>query len=332
MSLPYDGVRILERSSTLTGRLAGLLFVDQGAEVFVESRTEPGEHDAYLDRGKIRVPSGELDDRASADVIIVDGMEPESRAPGQILLRVTAALPGDAAYGHLQPDCSEDLLNSLVGIFTDMSIFGAMLGRPVIYTPLPICSVYAAVHGAIAVASALVERERGGAGREIVASRLAGGLSAIGALTLTSSGIPEHLAPARLGGPPAGLTLERFQEIVRDAAGDPDRELWMVRRLGPLAQPFRAADGRFVLPMVSPNRRLTERFLRALGAGSGIGRRRPSPPPPRSSSYSNNGGRSRNPRGVATPPGGRPARACTSSRTDGSSPTGPATYRVSWRR
>lgn len=264
MSLPFDGIRILEKSATLTGRLVGLLFADQGAEVFVEPRAEPTEHDAYLDRGKTRVPRGGMDDTASADVTIVDGTDPVSRAPGQILVRVTAALPGDEAYGHLEPDCSEDLLNALVGIFTDMSMFGAMLGRPVIYTPLPICSVYAAVHGAIAVASALVDRERTGAGREIVASRLAGGLSAIGALTMTSSGIPEHLAPARIGGPPAGLTLERLQEIVSAAALDPEKELWLVQRLGPLAQPYRAADGRFVLPMVSVNRRLTERFLKAL--------------------------------------------------------------------
>ena len=31
--LPYQGIRIIELSNTLTGRLAGLLFADQGAEV-----------------------------------------------------------------------------------------------------------------------------------------------------------------------------------------------------------------------------------------------------------------------------------------------------------
>ena len=33
--LPYESVRIIELSNTLTGRLAGLLFADQGAEVLV---------------------------------------------------------------------------------------------------------------------------------------------------------------------------------------------------------------------------------------------------------------------------------------------------------
>ena len=264
--LPYQDVRIIEKSATLTGRLIGLLFADQGADVFVEGRVAatPSEHDRYLDRGKIEVPPEGLADSSSADVIIVDGTAPVSRGVAQIVVRVTAAIPGDDAYGHLAADCSEDLLNALVGIFTDMAVFGGLLGRPVIYTPLPICSVYAGVHGAIAVGAALADRERRGVGREIIASRLAGGVSAIGALTLTSSGIPPHLAPARIGGLPAGLTPARFQEIAQAAARDAASELWLMQRFSPLSSPFPAADGRLMLPMVAANRRLTERFLKGL--------------------------------------------------------------------
>ena len=264
--LAYQDLRIIEKSSTLTGRLIGLLFADQGAEVFIERARdrEAGEHDIYLDRGKIAVPPATLTDTSSADMIIVDGDTLVDRRSSQILLRVTAALPGDTGYGHLAADCSEDLLNALVGIFTDMAPFGRAMGRPVIYTPLPICSVYAAVHGAIAAGAALADRERSGSGRELVTSRLAGGLSAIGALTLTSRGTPEHLGPARLGGLPGGLTLERYQEMTREAARSPERQLWLAQRFSPLSSPFKAADGRLVLPMVSPNRRLTERLLKAL--------------------------------------------------------------------
>jgi len=264
--LPYDDVRIIEKSATLTGRLIGLLFADQGAEVFVERGVDAtlSEHDGYLDRGKFGVPLGALTDTSSADVIIVDGAVPVSRAPAQIVLRVTAAIPGDDTYGDLAAECSEDLLNALVGIFTDMAGFGRVLGRPVTYTPLPICSVYAGVLGAIAAGAALVDRQRSG-GREIIASRLAGRLSAIGALTLTSSGIPPHLAPASiLGGLPADLTPARFHEIIQDAERDSARELWLAQRRSPLSSPFPAADGRLVLPMVAANRRLTERFLKAL--------------------------------------------------------------------
>ena len=52
--LPYGGIRVIELSTTLSGRLAGLLFADQGAEVVVarEAGFKPGEHDEFLDRNK----------------------------------------------------------------------------------------------------------------------------------------------------------------------------------------------------------------------------------------------------------------------------------------
>ena len=130
--LPYEHVRIIERSTTLTGRLVGLLFADQGADVFVEREggSTSDEHDAYLDRGKIAVLPGGLADTSSADVIIVDGAVAVSRAASQIVVRVTAAIPGDDTYGHLAADCSEDLLSALVGIFTDMAGFGRCLAGP----------------------------------------------------------------------------------------------------------------------------------------------------------------------------------------------------------
>src|SRR5262245_61355111 len=132
--LPYQDIRIIEKSTTLTGRLIGLLFADQGAEVFVERAvdTPPGDHDGYLDRGKTAVPTGGLRDTASADVLIVDGAAAVTGVDTQIVVRVTAALPGDETYGHLAPTCSEDLLNALVGIFTDMLSLGRLLGRPVV--------------------------------------------------------------------------------------------------------------------------------------------------------------------------------------------------------
>jgi crotonobetainyl-CoA:carnitine CoA-transferase CaiB-like acyl-CoA transferase len=265
--LPYQDVRIIETSGTLAGRLIGRLFADQGADVFVERAPDlaSGQLDSYLDRGKTATPPGALSDFSSADVIIVDGDERLDRHPAQIVVRIVAALPGDEAYGDLAANCSEDLLNALVGIFTDMLPLGRVLGREVIFTPLPICSVYAAVNGAIAAGAALVDRCRTGTGREIVASRLAGGLSALGALTLTSRGVPPHLAPARIGGLPDGMTPGQFQSIAAEAARDPAKQLWLTQRLSPLSSPFRSADGRLVLPMVSVNRRLTRRLLEALG-------------------------------------------------------------------
>ena len=265
--LPYAHVRILEKSKTLTGRLAGLLFADQGAEVFVgrEPGYEPNEHDEYLDRNKVAVPSEALSDTSSADVIIVDGTADVDRLPAQIVLRVTAALPGDEAYGHLPADCSEDLLNALVGFYTDLGTTSRLLGRPVIYTPLPLCSVYAGVDGAIATAAALVDRERCGSGREVLASRLAGGVSAIGALALTSEGLPDHLAPGTIGGVPEGMTPEEFKRMIAEASAEPLKQRRLENRLIPMASFYATSDDHLVMPLCAPNRRTTRRMLQLLG-------------------------------------------------------------------
>ena len=261
---PYADVRVLELSQTLSGRLAGLLFADQGAEVYAE-RGQPSDKfdDTYFDRGKKLLPAGGLADTSSADVIIVDGDMPVKRLPHQTVMRVVAALPGDDSYGYLPADCSEDLISAVCGFFTNMSVTGPMLGRPVIYTPLPLSSVYAGVNGAVAVAAVLVDRERTGLGREVHASRIAGGLSAVGALALTSSGLPPHLAPIVVGGLPPGLSPEQAKVIMGRAMAEPAGQLYLEQRVAPLSAPYRTADGLFILPMAAPNRRLTRRMLEA---------------------------------------------------------------------
>ena len=263
-SLPLATVRVIELSSTLTGRLAGQLFADQGAEVFAErGEPSPDLDDAYFDRGKMLLPVGGLSDTSSADVIIVDGEVEVDRAPHQIVMRVFAALPGDEAYGFLPHDCSEDLINALIGFYTDMSITGPMLGRPVIYSPLPLSSVYAAVNGSIAVCAALVDRTRTGLGREVHASRIAGGLSAIGALCITDEGLPPHLQPIQIGGLPPGMTPAQFTEITQKAATSPAWQRWLEQRFAPLAAPYETSDGQLILPLAGANRRLTRRMLEA---------------------------------------------------------------------
>ncbi len=265
--LPYDGIRIIERSETVTGRLIGLLFADQGAEVIIVRKADRigNENDSFFDRNKSTVDADRVRGTSSADVIILDGSNETRREEDQVLVRVTAALPGDADYGHLAADCSEDLLSALVGFFTNMEVLKEVLGRPVIYTPLPLCSVYAGVNGAIAVGAALVDRERCGKGREITVSRLAGGLSAIGALSLTSTGIPEHLAPMGFGGLPKGVLTTVLLPILRNLCRFPSARLWLARRFAPLSTPYRTLDNRFALVLASPNRRNTRRLCQHMG-------------------------------------------------------------------
>ena len=74
-SLPLDGVRALEKSGALAGRLAGLLLADQGAAVFALDRDGSGEEDVdhYLNRGKNLVPARVLAADENADILIEIG-------------------------------------------------------------------------------------------------------------------------------------------------------------------------------------------------------------------------------------------------------------------
>jgi hypothetical protein len=200
-SLPLQGVRVLERSCALAARLAGLLLADQGAAVFALDRDDAAEEniDHYLNRGKNLVPARMLVADENADIHIGDNDSGEVLPPWQISLGFTAVVPGDEDC-DLPPDASDDLLNGMVGFYTDLCVTGRLLGREVIYTPLPLCSVYAAVLGATAVCAALADRQRTGAGRAIVIPRLAAGLSAIGVLAMGLEGIEPHLVPPSLAG------------------------------------------------------------------------------------------------------------------------------------
>ena len=267
---PLAEIRVIERSNLLSGRLAGLLLADQGAEVFVE-RAGPSRRrtSAWPSTTPISTVAAAAAGRRGGRRLRRHRHRGRRRAiragAAPILLRIMAVLPGDEAYGYLPHDCSEDLIKAVVGFFSNMSVSGPILNRPVIYTPLPLPSIYCAVNGAVAAVSALVDRLRTGLGREIIASRLAGGLSAIGALSMTSKGLPDFLEPIIIGGLPPGLTPEQFHTFVADAIREPERQMWLERRFAPFSAPYRARDGRWILPMAGPNARLSRRLLEAMG-------------------------------------------------------------------
>ena len=234
--LPYEGVRIIEKANLLSGRLAGLMFADQGAEVLVIDPSEGEDVDSYLNRSKIAIKESDVTP-SSADIIIVDGEDSSiPRLPHQIMMRTVAALPGDEKFGHLPHDVDEDYLSALTGFFTDMDMMG-WLDRPVTYTPLKLCSIYAGVIGANACAAALVDRLRCGQGREIHASRIAGGLSAIGALCLKQTGLVRRRRRRASSSSPSSHTCGSVRSPARparssDAAATPQPGAGHLQALG----------------------------------------------------------------------------------------------------
>jgi len=276
--LPYEGICVVEKSGLLTARLIGLMLADQGATVLVgrgdnplSSSSEPLDPslhidhlDPYLNRGKGLLQTSGEHESATADILIVQGNEPVTLKPWQILVRVLAALPGDPSYGHLPADCSEDLLSATLGFFTDMALSAKALQRPVIYTPLPLSSVYAAVIAAVSVGAALSERLRSGSGCEIYASRLAGGLAAMGALALTQNGLPPHLDLTHKQSLPEGLNEDEFRAMVANARQTGEQQSWLEQRLIPFGVPFKTQDGSHLLLLNGVNRRATRKLYEHL--------------------------------------------------------------------
>lgn len=277
--LPFSGICVVERSGLLSARLIGLLLADQGAQVLV-ARMEPASQapsepydpslhfdhlDPYLNRGKGLLQTAGLQESATADILIVQGHAPVAVQPWQILVRVLAALPGDASYDHLPADCSEDLLSATLGFFTDMALSAKVLQRPVIYTPLPLSSVYAGVIAAVSVGAALTERLRSGSGCEIYASRLAGGLAAMGALALTQKGLPPHLDLAPKPALPHGVDEDEFATMVAMARQSGEKQSWLEQRLIPFGVPFKTKNGSHLLLLNGVNRRATRKLYAHLG-------------------------------------------------------------------
>ena len=55
----------------------------------------------HLSLSKYSIVPSKLEDTSTADIIIVDGETEVARNESQIVLRITAAVPGDEIYGHL---------------------------------------------------------------------------------------------------------------------------------------------------------------------------------------------------------------------------------------
>src|SRR3954468_9733493 len=181
---PLSGLRVLEIGHLVAAPLAGVLLADQGAEVVRVVRAGRPSWSppttAVLARGK-RTLRADLEDPAerkrvlalAADCdVVVSNVRPATlerlglgaEAVGAVNPgAVHVAIPG---FGHGDPRRGEGgwdtTISAACGFFTDLSIRGAAVGAPPIFTPLPLPSVYAGMHAAVAAVAAV----HGGCGRD----------------------------------------------------------------------------------------------------------------------------------------------------------------------
>ena len=258
--LPLSGISVVEYSTGMAGRLAGMLLADQGATVLVcREGGQPAPLDAYLDRSKHLHDGNDPVSSEAADVVIRDGIDTGERVAEQIRLAITAVLPGETAY-PFPDDVGDDILKAVSGFYTDLAITRRLVGDTVLYTPVPLCSIYAGVLGATAIVAALFDRIQCGVGRDIVVSRLAAGLASLGALALEITGIPAHLETRPL----ISLPPELDADVAR-ARDDKAYFEWLKRQMNPLFACYPAADGRQVMFLSAIHRSYARRLLEQLG-------------------------------------------------------------------
>jgi crotonobetainyl-CoA:carnitine CoA-transferase CaiB-like acyl-CoA transferase len=287
-SAPLEGTRAIDFGHYFAGPLAGMLLADQGAEVIkVDRPGAPGYDsaaDAVFNRGKHRLrldlKTAEGAESAkrliqTADVVIENfrpgvmqrlGLGPAEMTELDPRL-VYLSLPGFASNeDKASLRAFEGVISAATGLFSDLHTIRRELEAPPVYTPLPVASAYAAVHGALAATLALYSREETGRG-EIIEVPLAGAaLSAMGAFVLQVED-PPPAYDRRLN--PANDSLRQQMKHA-----DPAEQARLVDQLRSMFHPmwdsYRTGDGGWVYMLAHSSSRHSRQLMRALRIYDGL--------------------------------------------------------------
>ncbi len=275
--LPLCGVRILDFGQYIAGPLAAKLLAEQGAEVIrIETPDGPqGSRQTYelLNRGKksialdLKTPADRqtVHDLIARSDVVIENFRPGvmaklgcdyAAAKGINPRIVYLSLP---AFARSDPRASiqgwEGVVGAATGWFTDVSLTREFRGDPPVYTAIPLASTIAAVHGATAVAMALLARETDGAGEEIEVPLTSAILSSQGFNTLRIEDMPARYTDMAFGGisHEDAKTDERpFKERIEPF-------------INPLYTDYVCKDGRLYYVDSDGHRRLPVQFLRTMG-------------------------------------------------------------------
>ncbi|UCH47656.1 MAG: CoA transferase [Betaproteobacteria bacterium] len=210
-SVPLSGVRVVNIGSSWAGRVAAMLLADQGADVVEFVRPGRAVHpcDPLLDRGK-RLLEIDLNDSAASKMahelvagsdVVFENMRAGTAARLQLDYAsldnreriVYVSLPGFAEGddNHTMP-AWEGVVDAAVGIYTDISPLGPLIGGDPVYTAIPMASAYGGVLGAVTASMGLYHRERSGQGQRAVVPLADAVLSAMALLIAKIDGQPQR--------------------------------------------------------------------------------------------------------------------------------------------
>ncbi|MCP4344199.1 MAG: hypothetical protein GY795_01565 [Desulfobacterales bacterium] len=287
---PLKGIKIIDFGHYYAGPIAGMLLADQGAEVIKIERPgsveEKNPEYEIFNRGK-KIISLDLKDSdnlekiksliKSADAVIenfqtgvmeklgLGADEMLKMNPGLLYLSLPGFSGGDKSKASIK--AYEGIINASAGIFTGLHMFRSLFGFSPVYTPLPMASVYGALHGAVAVTISLYARETTGKGKKIEVPLAGAALSALGGLILKV-----HNQPKVYNIPPvSGMIIKTVFPLLKwyvAKKGKPLEQKILSKTadlLPPLMDSFLCSDGKWFYTLTAENQRLSPLFLKEMG-------------------------------------------------------------------
>ncbi len=286
---PLESLSVIDFGWYYAGPMAAMYLADQGANVI--RVVKPGDRELspqqfrLLNRNKRLI---ELDLKSSegktlalsliekADVLIenfrpgvmerlgLDYASVKRLNPSLIYLSIPGFASTDKERCHIQ--AWEGVVAAAGGLYTDLSLIRQQFKFPPVYTSIPHFSVYAAVHGAVAVMAALLAREKHGHGTFIEAPMFDAGLSAFSiSFVLTGSEELRQRSGYNFTEIPKGLEKYAFSE--GDSAEIQLEKLNWIREafFAPLDNFYECADGKVIYICATSRPIFADRIVRALG-------------------------------------------------------------------
>ena len=283
---PLAGVRVLNLGTRWPGRVAAMLLADQGADVVEIVRPGRESHavDPLLDRGKRLVGLDLKDeaarracrDRAAEADVVIENMRPGAAAAlgldhsalgGARSGLVYLSLPGFAEGDPMRDvPAWEGTIDAAVGVYTNISPLGALLGTPV-YSAIPMASAYGGVLGSLAASLGLYRRQRTGHGQHIEVPLADCVMAAMALLACKIEGQPSRYNFPPIDNAVLDLVFPALQDLRGHMTDDHvARVAEFVRgHANPTINFYECADGRILFVCAPDHVYQNRAFLQVLG-------------------------------------------------------------------